>query len=853
MLRCRYKTMAVESVMGTKGGHPAIRPLAIADAGGHVLTPAKRPLYVRRQVKNVKAVIEWAKGQGFETTLLAEDLDVTVAFSKEPVDWGRAGPAQLSVWALGGPRTVEPLGADGAVVLKFECPELAARWSAFLGAGASWDHDSYHPHITITYQPPSGLDLRRVAPFDGVIELGPEIFEPIKAGWADGITEHAERDYTQVKRDLDTLEARALNALRVVLTEMRDFITAKVRRTKDTSALVRGLDFSARIRGDLRRACAELLRRAWDMGGRDARREVREGRNAVRRHDMGPSFTPVAALRWLNDKSFWITGVVGDKVLGDAKGVLIQGMKTGRSNQQMVDDIAAVFEPYIGKAPGVQSEVANPYRLETIIRTNTTDAYNHGRLTEYKAPGVIDGIVAVRYSAILDERTTEVCKFLDGRLFKPASADVEILSPPNHFNCFISGKTKVYTATGWKQICDIRRGDLALTHRGRFRPVTSVHHLDTPRTYRGDVVEVSIGSAKSKRVVCTPEHPLLTQRGWVAAHDIAPGDKLIALSKPCFGCAKPIQNSAGNDGDVTYCSIACQVKHDYLTGRRVGSAITAHAHEVTRAMAKAGECPLTRPDVRQKAMERRLASPNFRHAITAGRRGANNPMSKYPEKARASGERLMRRWKENPDLHPNRSMANVSKPQRRLFAIASVVFPDAMLEYPLQTAGRMRFLDVAIPSEKIGIEYDGAHWHQDAERDARRLAEINNAGWQVLVYRDFVPEAEQLRADIRRVLANHAGEYKFMERVVMAVRRRALNRTAKLYNLSVEEDESYVIGSCGAVVHNCRSILVPVVAGESFNESDFVTPEVIGKAKALTGAGFLAERVAWRNYSEGED
>ncbi|KRG47353.1 hypothetical protein ARC20_03210 [Stenotrophomonas panacihumi] len=142
-----------------------------------------RPLYVHRKVTNAADIIAWAKEQGFETTLPAEDLHVTIAFSRDPVDWMKAG----SDWASGenGGMTIKPGGArliekfgEGAVVLLFNSLELSWRHEAIKGAGASWDWPEYQPHITFTYA--SGeVDLEAVEPYRGAIVLGPEIFEPL--------------------------------------------------------------------------------------------------------------------------------------------------------------------------------------------------------------------------------------------------------------------------------------------------------------------------------------------------------------------------------------------------------------------------------------------------------------------------------------------------------------------------------------------------------------------------------------------------------------------------------------------------------------------------------------------------
>jgi len=79
----------------------------------------------------------------------------------------------------GGPRVVEPLGPKGAVVLFFASSELSWRHHEIVEAGASWDYESYQPHITLTYNPPEGLELDDVEPYRGPITLGPEIFEEV--------------------------------------------------------------------------------------------------------------------------------------------------------------------------------------------------------------------------------------------------------------------------------------------------------------------------------------------------------------------------------------------------------------------------------------------------------------------------------------------------------------------------------------------------------------------------------------------------------------------------------------------------------------------------------------------------
>lgn len=148
----------------------------------------KSPLYVRRNVLNAEDIIAWAKAAGFAKTVPAEEMHVTQVFSREPMDWTAAGDSYDGLKAEGDARSIKPLGDKGAVVLAFELAELQDRWQQFRDAGASWDYESYQPHVTITYSG-GDVDLSNIEPYDGPIEFGPEIYEDFNDDWKAGIVE----------------------------------------------------------------------------------------------------------------------------------------------------------------------------------------------------------------------------------------------------------------------------------------------------------------------------------------------------------------------------------------------------------------------------------------------------------------------------------------------------------------------------------------------------------------------------------------------------------------------------------------------------------------------------------------
>lgn len=140
---------------------------------------APRTLYVRRDVVNRADIVRWAKSQGF--TDIVPDLHVTVAYSREPVDWFKVGTSwspKLDI-SEGGPRQMERLGEDGKyIALLITANELVWRHREIIENGASWDWPEYQPHISI--QIGGEIDLEKVEPYHGKIVLGPEIFEEVR-------------------------------------------------------------------------------------------------------------------------------------------------------------------------------------------------------------------------------------------------------------------------------------------------------------------------------------------------------------------------------------------------------------------------------------------------------------------------------------------------------------------------------------------------------------------------------------------------------------------------------------------------------------------------------------------------
>ncbi|MFZ5880885.1 MAG: adenosylcobalamin-dependent ribonucleoside-diphosphate reductase [Chloroflexota bacterium] len=86
--------------------------------------------------------------------------------------------------------------------------------------------------------------------------------------------------------------------------------------------------------------------------------------------------------------------------------------------------------------------------------------------------------------------------------------------------CFTGGM-RVTTAAGVKQISQLQVGDRVLTHEGRYRPVTEMFQ----RAYDGELLNIKVRLIGTTMEV-TPEHPILTEKGWTKAGELRVGDRV---------------------------------------------------------------------------------------------------------------------------------------------------------------------------------------------------------------------------------------------------------------------------------------------------------------------------------------
>ena len=129
----------------------------------------------------------------------------------------------------------------------------------------------------------------------------------------------------------------------------------------------------------------------------------------------------------------------------------------------------------------------------------------------------------LQYRTAKDDKVRPEHAALDGVTLPMSDTFWETYYPPNGWNCFLPN-TPVLTANGWKHIASIKKGDLVIGGSGEFREVTAT----LSRPFEGDLVTIITKGAKS---TCTPNHRFCTRRGWVAAENLHKGDIIIQVGE----------------------------------------------------------------------------------------------------------------------------------------------------------------------------------------------------------------------------------------------------------------------------------------------------------------------------------
>jgi SPP1 gp7 family putative phage head morphogenesis protein len=266
-------------------------------------------------------------------------------------------------------------------------------------------------------------------------------------------------DRKQTTLALNLAQDVAVMVAKAVQRLLGDDANLTVLTDKDPSDIANveltGIDVG-RIKAQFQKGLAE----GWALGRAMAQTEVRKTgkRSAYVRDAQHFANLRDTAAQYFEANSFRMAGNVADGTRSMIQQELQNSVKFGRSPGQTRE---AIWSRLVSKgfssreavrsivaggpdddgieraldALDLASEEAAAAYLNTLARTNLFEAMNESRYAEFTDPALDGFVVAFRYSAILDDRTTDVCTALHGNTWSADSDVWDAYRPPNHFNC----------------------------------------------------------------------------------------------------------------------------------------------------------------------------------------------------------------------------------------------------------------------------------------------------------------------------------------------------------------------------------------------------------------------------------
>jgi SPP1 gp7 family putative phage head morphogenesis protein len=126
-------------------------------------------------------------------------------------------------------------------------------------------------------------------------------------------------------------------------------------------------------------------------------------------------------------RAFTVAGVADVELLSDVWRALDVAIAKGTS----FNEFKAAIGDKLDDAWGGEE----PWRLETVFRTNVQTAYNAGRYAQQTAPAVLKRRPYWKFSAILDSRTSPICSPLNGTVLPASDPWWQTHQPPLHHGC----------------------------------------------------------------------------------------------------------------------------------------------------------------------------------------------------------------------------------------------------------------------------------------------------------------------------------------------------------------------------------------------------------------------------------
>ena len=160
-----------------------------------------------------------------------------------------------------------------------------------------------------------------------------------------------------------------------------------------------------------------------DMPTDDELRRVLEDFIALDASEEWYAVIPQTAIDWLKEYVPSLAGILSETVLEKVRDVISSSLQEGSTLQERMKALRENVTELLRMSEA---------RIESIARTEITRADTLGRLSSMKSN---DDVIGVEFSAVMDDRTTEICSSRHGLVMRLDDPRLPENTPPCHVNC----------------------------------------------------------------------------------------------------------------------------------------------------------------------------------------------------------------------------------------------------------------------------------------------------------------------------------------------------------------------------------------------------------------------------------
>jgi len=139
-----------------------------------------------------------------------------------------------------------------------------------------------------------------------------------------------------------------------------------------------------------------------------------------------------------HSEAIYVAGLEKKNIEKDVQPLIVQAIDEGwdfREFEFRLDQVFVKYKEPVFNQVGTQGEKVLDYHVQTVFRNAMMTSYNQGRDQMRSDPDVIEAFPANFYSAIMDNRVSDICRQLDGSVFLANDTRWDKYKPQNHHNC----------------------------------------------------------------------------------------------------------------------------------------------------------------------------------------------------------------------------------------------------------------------------------------------------------------------------------------------------------------------------------------------------------------------------------